>query len=281
MQTIDIRGYIVPDEDVFYYRFFGYAATAPKDIYAALRNAKGEPVTARINSYGGDVWSGSEIYTTLREYEPGVTTVATGLAASAASIILMAGNTVRASPTAEIMIHNPSSRASGDHRAMEQAAKSLRNTREAIVNAYELKTGMGRGKLRAMLNAETWMTAQSAQEMGFIDEILFDEEGKLNNAEPEADAIETGAADAKAAAFSMPSCAELRARYAVWNEIAPGARDIDEAREMLAQSKTSAAEPPAQDEPGAAEPAADPEPQGDEGKNDIEMMRARIAALAI
>lgn len=282
MQTIDVRGYIVPDEDVFFYRFFGYVATAPKDIYAALKKAGKEPVTVRINSYGGDVWSGSEIYTTLREHEPGVTTVATGLAASAASIILMAGNTVRASPTSEIMIHNPSSHASGDHRAMEQAAKSLRNTREAIVNAYELKTGMSRNKLRGMLNVETWMTAQSAQEMGFVDEILFDEGGKLKTDDPDIEENNSGNAWAKAAAFSMPSCAELRTRYAVWNEIAPGASTIDEAREMLAEKRTVQMneENPQQmpEENLKEEPEENTERQNKEDA--LEMMRARVMALA-
>lgn len=286
MQTIDVRGYIVPDEDVFFYRYFGYAATAPRDIYAALKKAGKEPVTVRINSYGGDVWSGSEIYTTLREHEPGVTTVVTGLAASAASIILMAGNTVRASPTAEIMIHNPSSSARGDHRVMEQAAKSLRNTREAIVNAYELKTGISRTRIRSMLNAETWMTAQSAQEMGFVDEILFDGDGKLNNIEPENIEDDSGNAGAKAAAFSMPSCAELRARHAVWNEIAPGARDIDEAREMLEASRTVQI---SEDEPGMKETEnaavnAETEPRNDaelqNEKDALELMRARVMTLA-
>lgn len=279
MQTIDVRGYIVPDEDVFFYRFFGYAVTAPKDIYAALKKAGKEPVTVRINSYGGDVWSGSEIYTTLREHEAGVTTLVTGLAASAASIILMAGNTVRASPTAEIMIHNPSSRASGDHRDMEQAARSLRNTREAIVNAYELKTGLSRSKLRSMLNAETWMTAQSAQEMGFVDETLFDEEGKLNNDEPVIEEGTTGNAVAKAAAFSMPSCTELRARYAVWNEVAPGARDIEEARFMLAESRTVKAtkEPePVEDQP--RNPETNHQRNNDEEA--LKIMRTRVMTLA-
>ena len=279
MQTIDVRGYIVPDEDVFFYRFFGFAATAPKDIYAALKKAGKEPVTVRINSYGGDVWSGSEIYTTLREHEPGVTTVVTGLAASAASIILMAGNTVKASPTAEIMIHNPSSRASGDHRDMEQAAKSLKNTREAIVNAYELKTGISRAKLRGMLNAETWMTAQSAQELGFVDEILFSKEGKLNNDEPAIEEGTAGNAVAKAAAFSMPSCAELRARYAVWNEVAPGARDIDEARIMLAESRaTKTNEEPAPTETQHQEPENEHQRHDDEDA--LKIMRARVMALA-
>lgn len=279
MQTIDVRGYIVPDEDVFYYRFFGYAATAPKDIYAVLKKAGKEPVTVRINSYGGDVWSGSEIYTALREHEAGVTTLVTGLAASAASIILMAGNTVRASPTAEIMIHNPSSRASGDHRDMEQAAKSLKNTREAIVNAYELKTGIARTSLRSMLNAETWMTAQSAKEMGFVDEILFDEEGKLNNDAPAIEENTAGNAVAKAAAFSMPSCAELRARYAVWNEVTPGARDIDEARAMLAESRTAKATEEAENiEEQPQEPEIDHRRHDDE--NALKIMRARVMALA-
>lgn len=283
MQTIDVRGYIVPDEDVFFYRYFGYAATAPKDIYAALKKAGKESVTVRINSYGGDVWSGSEIYTTLREHEPGVTTVVTGLAASAASIILMAGNTVRASPTAEIMIHNPSSGASGDHRAMEQAARSLRNTREAIVNSYELKTGLARAKLREMLNAETWMTAQSAQELGFVDEILFDEDGKLNSIEPEESENDSGSAGAKAAAFSMPSCTELRAKHAVWNEIAPGARTIDEAREMLAASRAAeiSENEPRQEKEAEMEPAEETENDAErQSKDALEIMRARVMALA-
>ena len=278
MQIIDIRGYIVPDEDAFFYRFFGITVTCPKDVRIALEKAAGDAITVRINSYGGDVWSGSEIYTLLRAYEGEVTTEVTGLAASAASVILMAGNMVRASPTAEIMIHNPSSRAEGDYRAMEQAARSLRNTREAIVNAYELKTGIDRTRLRAMMNTETWMTAQSAQADGFADEIMFAEDGKMANQEPENNENGFGNAAAKAAAFSMPCAAELRAKYAVWNEIAPGCISIEEARNKANRSVESGVG-------DAIENAMQPEEQENEtlksSKDAMEMLRARINTLAV
>lgn len=275
MQIIDVRGFIVPDEDAFFYRFFRYTVTCPKDVLIALQKAAGEPVTVRINSYGGDVWSGSEIYTDLRSYEGEVNVEVTGLAASAASVIMMAGSRVRASPTSEIMIHNPSSRAEGDYRAMEQAAQSLRNTREAIVNAYELKTGISRTRIRTMMNAETWMTAQKAVENGFADEIMFVEGGKIEN-EPEENIFGSEGAVARAAAFSMPSARELRAKHAVWQEIAPTASTIDEARAAI-EKATNAVQ-------ATAEPEPEPEPVPAQITTDnsaIEMIRARINTLAI
>lgn len=283
MQIIDIRGFIVPDEDVLFYRFFGYSVVCPRDVLIALNKAGGEEVTIRINSYGGDVWSGSEIYTLLRSYEGAVNVEVTGLAASAASVIMMAGNTVRASPTSEIMIHNPSSRAEGDYRAMEQAAKSLRNTREAIVNAYQIKTALDRTRIRAMMNAETWMTAQSAVENGFADEIMFVESGKIEIDDAGDGIPGSDGAVAKAAAFSMPSARELKARYAVWQEIAPSATTIDEARAMIVQQTPVVNAAETQNEP-KTEPVANPAINAEPGKQDngaIEMIRARIKAIAI
>lgn len=232
MREFDLLGTIVPDDDARLYRWFGYSVVSPKDLREALKKAGKEPIKVRINSYGGDVWSASDMYTMLRQHEPGVEIEVTGLAASAASVVMMAGNRVRASPTSEMMIHNPSSHATGDHRVMEQTAESLKNTRETIVNAYELKTGMSREKLRGMMNAETWMTAQSAKEKGFVDEILFAGTEELRD-EPE-NTSGNGLGTARTAAVNMPAACELRAIWSVWNEIAPGAESIDEARERLA-----------------------------------------------
>lgn len=235
MRVFDLLGTIVPDDDAWLYRWFGFTVTSPKDLREAIRKAGKEPLKVRINSYGGDVWSASDMYTMLRQHEPGVEVEVTGLAASAATVVMMAGNRVRASPTSEMMIHNPSAHADGDHRIMEQTAESLKNTRETIVNAYELKTGMSREKLRGMMNAEKWMTAQSAKEKGFVDEIMFTEADELKD-EPETDSG-SGAGTARTAAINMPSVSELRARWAVWNEIAPGSESIDEARARIADGQ--------------------------------------------
>lgn len=241
MKVVDVRGYIVPDEDVRFYRFFGYNATSPRDVHEALRKAGKEPVTVKINSYGGDVWSASDIYTALMQHEPGVDVEVTGLAASAATIIMMAGRTVRASPTSEIMIHNPSSAAKGDYRVMEHAAQSLRNTRETIVNAYVIKSGLTRERLRSLLNAETWMTPQSAKEQGFVDEIMFAGEDNLQGGAP-AEPQEDGGSGARAAAMAMPSAEALRAKWSVYHEFAPNANSADEAREMIAGKLAQATE---------------------------------------
>ena len=274
MRIFDILGHIVPDDDAWIYRWFGFSVTSPADIRKALKAAGKEPVTVRINSYGGDVWSASDMYTLLRGHEPGVETVVTGLAASAATLPMTAGNTVRASPTAEIMIHNPSCSAQGDHRALEHAASSLRNTREAIINAYELKTGLSRERLRGMLNSETWMTAQSARAAGFVDEILFVGDDGLEPEQPE-EAASTGASAAKTAALNLPSAALLKERWAVWNELAPGASNIDEARAMIAGK--AAQEAPAQEPQQIAE-----ESNEDQKADQLHkaLLMARISALA-
>ena len=291
MRIFDILGHIVPDDDAWIYRWFGFSVTSPADIRKALKAAGKEPVTVRINSYGGDAWSASDMYTLLRGHEPGVETVVTGLAASAATLPMTAGNTVRASPTAEIMIHNPSCRAQGDHRALEHAASSLRNTREAIINAYELKTGLSRERLRGMLNSETWMTAQSARAAGFVDEILFVGNDDLELEQPE-EAASAGASAAKTAALNLPSAELLKERWAVWNELAPGASNIDEARAMIAGK--AAQEAPAQEaramiagKAAQEAPAQEPQQIAEESNEDQKadqlhkaLLMARISALA-
>ena len=140
-----------------------------------LEKANGEDLEVEINSGGGSVFAGSEIYTALKSYKGNVTVKIVGLAASAASVIAMAGKKVLMSPTAQMMIHNVSSRAEGDYREMEHTAEILKSANDTIANAYRLKTGKEQKELLSLMDKETWMTAQKAKELGFIDEIMFED----------------------------------------------------------------------------------------------------------
>ena len=142
-------------------------------------HAGDQPITVHINSVGGDCIAASRIYTMLMEYPADVTVEIDGVAASAASVVAMAGTKVCMSPTALMMIHNPWTSACGDTSDMQKAITLLDEVKESIINAYEIKTGMDRGQLSELMNAETWMNAYRAQELGFCDEVLFDGEEPL------------------------------------------------------------------------------------------------------
>ncbi|MBU2703884.1 ATP-dependent Clp endopeptidase proteolytic subunit ClpP [Sporomusaceae bacterium BoRhaA] len=179
MPKIQINGVIIPNSYQDIYDWFGIDATSPVKVNGVLNGLTGENVDVEINSPGGDVFSGSEIYTALKAYQGNVTVKIVGVAASAASIIAMAGDKVLISPTAQIMIHNVQSGASGDYRDMQKQADVLENYNKSMANAYMLKTGMAQDKLLELMNQETWMSAPQAKELGFADEIMFDNENKL------------------------------------------------------------------------------------------------------
>ena len=141
------------------------------------------PVTIWINSPGGDCFAASQIYTMLMDYKGPITVKIDGIAASAASVVAMAGTEVFISPTAMIMIHNPATLAFGDHEDMQKAIEMLDEVKQSIINAYELKTGQPRKTLSKMMDEETWMNAMKALELGFVDGLL--EDPKLNTT-PEA-----------------------------------------------------------------------------------------------
>ncbi len=131
------------------------------------------PVTVWINSPGGDCVAAAQIYNMLMDY-PGETTVKIdGIAASAASVIAMAGTRVLMSPVSTMMIHNPLTVAMGDSEEMRRAIQMLDEVKESIINAYEIKTGLSRARLSHLMDAETWMNATKALELGFCDEIMF------------------------------------------------------------------------------------------------------------
>ena len=129
-------------------------------------------ITVRINSPGGDCVAASQIYNMLREYKGTVTVKIDGIAASAASVIAMAGDKVLMSPVSMMMIHNPMTVAFGDSGEMQRAIDMLSSVKDSIINAYEIKTGLSRVKLAHLMDAETWMDANKAIELGFADEII-------------------------------------------------------------------------------------------------------------
>ena len=154
--------------------WFGDEVT-PQMFKDELTSGAGD-ITVWINSPGGDVFAAGQIYNMLRAYKGHVTVRIDALAASAASVIAMAGDTVLISPVAMMMIHNPATMAIGNTDTMKQAIAMLSEVKESILNAYEEKTGLNRTKLAHMMDEETWFNAKKAVELGFADQILFAKE---------------------------------------------------------------------------------------------------------
>lgn len=175
MRTVQISGVIVPNEEKFVYDFFGMESTCPKDIKDALA-IDDDDITIMLNSGGGDVFSGNEIFYMLHEAPNNITVDITGFAGSAATVICCAADKVRAVPSAMYMIHNVASSAHGDYHALQHEADVLMNANKGIANAYMSKTGMAQEELLALMDKETWMDAREAKEKGFIDEIIGEDE---------------------------------------------------------------------------------------------------------
>ena len=161
-------------------------------------NAGTGDITLWINSPGGDCVAAAQIFNMLSEYPGKVTVKIDGLAASAASVIAMAGTEVWMSPVSMMMIHNPATVAWGDHSEMKKAMELLDAVKESIINAYVRKTGQSRAKLSHLMDAETWMDANKAVELGFADDILFQKEeqgSEGENGDSGADHTENGTSD--------------------------------------------------------------------------------------
>ena len=135
-------------------------------------------ITLWVNSPGGNVFAAAEIYTMLRDYPGNVTVRIASIAASAASVVAMAGNLVQISPTGMLMVHDPSTIAMGNARDMEKAITTLNEVKESIINAYAFKTGLSRNRISKLMSDETWLNAKKAVELGFADEILFEDKPK-------------------------------------------------------------------------------------------------------
>lgn len=175
MAKIAIKGTIVSDSDKWIYDYFGISATCPLDVHNIINDANGEDLEVEINSGGGDVIAGNEIYTALRRYKGNVNIVISGMAASAASYIATARH-CEMTPVGIFMIHNASGSAQGDYRVMDKESEVLQTVNKAITAAYMEKTHMSQKDLLKLMDEESWMTAEETLERGFIDGIIDNQE---------------------------------------------------------------------------------------------------------
>lgn len=184
-EEIDLRidGDIAMDDD-FWSMLFGIESVTPKGFMAELSQHKGKDINVWINSYGGDVYAASRIYTALREHKGKVKVKIDGVAISAASVIAMAGDEILMSPTSILMIHNPWGNFQGEARDLRHGADVLDEVKETIINAYQLKTGKSRAKISQMMNEETWMSAKKAVSEGFVDGMLYTQGKEEADTEP-------------------------------------------------------------------------------------------------
>lgn len=167
--------------------WFGDEVT-PKLFKDDLDKCQGD-IAVWINSPGGDVFAAAQIYNMLMDYPHNVTVKIDGLAASAASVIAMAGTEVQMSPVAMMMIHNPMTVAIGDSAEMQKAIAMLDEVKESIMNAYEIKTGLTRAKISHLMDAESWFNAKKAVELGFADKILFSDDAEEAGSDQDMEAV--------------------------------------------------------------------------------------------
>lgn len=182
-ENIELRisGDIISDDDAWIYEWFGIQAASPNAFREELSQYDGKDITVWIDSYGGDVFAGAGIYNALKNHNGKVTTKIDGKAMSAASVIAMAGDEILMSPVAIMMIHNPLSVVQGYASDMRKQADVLDEVKESIVNAYQAKTQKSRNQISAMMDDETYMSANSAIKQGFADGILYQDEGENKN----------------------------------------------------------------------------------------------------
>lgn len=170
MQKIRIKGAIIPISSIPEYKKQGREYTSLEDIYIPSSN---EPLEVEINSGGGDVYTANEIYAKLRDYKGVVTVKITGIAASAASVIAMAGDIIEMSPIAMMMIHNVSALTYGNIRQLKQQIRTMDVANDALANAYHERTGLSKEKIKEMMDVETWMSCDTAIYLGFADRKMF------------------------------------------------------------------------------------------------------------
>ena len=267
--------------------FWGDEIT-PKAFRDDLYAEEGD-ITLWVNSPGGNVFAAAEIYTMLRDYPGSVTVRIASIAASAASVVAMAGNLVQISPTGMLMVHDPSTIAMGNARDMEKAITTLNEVKESIINAYAFKTGLSRNRISKLMSDETWLNAKKAVELGFADEILFeakkpepeeapDEPDEDNDPDTEEDGDEGEEGGEKKKPFKL---AEAMWQYSsrlmgetILNRL--GAEDADAGGQPEQEAGPETQEPVEgvadTDEPDLTENPAEPDiPVGDNAPADTEL----------
>lgn len=174
MKTLKFNGAVADNSDAEVYDWFGIECITPNKVADFLKDANGEDVTIQINSGGGSVFAGSEIFTDLSKYQGKVIAEISGICASAATFPLLAASSVGISPIGQVMIHNPMSLQTGDYRAMSDAAKYLLGSSGNLANLYAKKMNIASEEAQKMMDDETWFNAKEAKEAGIVDEILFE-----------------------------------------------------------------------------------------------------------
>ena len=188
---INVKGTVISDAYAWIYDYFEEPYVSPSKVHDALEEAGGEDVDIYINSGGGDVFAGSEIYSAIRDYKGSVKIHVVGLAASAASMIACAAKS-DITPTGQFMVHNVRTFTAGDYREMDHTSEMLRQANRAIAAAYTSKTKMTEADALELMDAETWLTASDAVGWGLIDEIS--ENQNANNQTGDEDDLRMAAA---------------------------------------------------------------------------------------
>lgn len=184
MKIIQMKGEVIPDDYSDVYDFLNYKYFSPKSVTDSLKNANGEDVTLEINSPGGYIDAGSEIYTELMKYQGKINANIVGYACSAASWIALAADHVAMSPTAQMMIHRASGGAWGNSSDMKSEYNALDQMDKSFVDLYAKRTGKSPEEIYQMMVDTTWMNAKTAVENGFADEVMFEsKEPALVNAD--------------------------------------------------------------------------------------------------
>lgn len=173
MKKVEIKGVIVCNDYQQVYDYYGIDATSPLKVSKQIGIAQGDTLNIEINSGGGDIFAGSEIYTMIKSYQGHKEVNIVGLAASSASVIAMSGDKVKISPTGQFMMHNVSAVSAGDYRDMDKMSEELKIANDGIANAYMIKTNKGREEILDLMDKETWLSATKAVELGFADEVMF------------------------------------------------------------------------------------------------------------
>lgn len=204
-------------------------------LFRAELNAGTGNIMVWINSPGGDCVAAAQIYNMLMDYKGDVTVKIDGIAASAASVIAMAGTKVLMSPVSMMMIHNPATIAFGDTAEMQKAINMLAEVKESIMNAYEIKTGMSRTKISHLMDAETWMDAHKAVELGFADGILEREDAEADVGAPEVSMLYSRAAVTNSLMDKIAAKCHIKAPEsgAETEQKTDNGRSCDEIRERL------------------------------------------------
>lgn len=180
---VTLNGYVIPTEDQWLYDWFGIDAFSPGRIREAIKNnPEGEDLVFEINSGGGDVFSGFEMYSVIRNAKCHTVAQVQSIAASAASTVMIGCDSVELSPVAQVMIHLPSCCTSGNRNAHMDSVNVLDSITQSILNAYELRCGSqtDRARLLDLMRQEAWLPAQDAVELGLADKIMFHDEEQLS-----------------------------------------------------------------------------------------------------